>query len=59
MDEAHALGFLVTKGYAPVSGALNALQYHTSFVVHDFVGQYFVNPDMREALSVAMDQRES
>jgi diguanylate cyclase (GGDEF)-like protein len=57
MDEAHASGFLVTKGYAQLSGALNALQYHTNLVVRDLVGQYSVNPQMREALSEALDER--
>jgi hypothetical protein len=58
MDEAHASGFLISKGYAHLSGSLNALQFHTSFVVHDSVGQYSVNPDMLEALTAALDERE-
>jgi hypothetical protein len=57
MDEAHASEFLISKGFSPMSGALNGLQYHTSFVVRDFVGQYSLNPELREALSVAMDEQ--
>jgi hypothetical protein len=55
MDEAHASGFLLEKGFGERSGALNGLEFHTSFVIHDFVGQYSVNPDLREALSAALD----
>jgi len=58
MGEAHASAFCAGKGYG-INGALNALEYHTSSVVHDSVGHYSINPDMREALSAAMDERES
>jgi hypothetical protein len=56
MDEAHASGFLATKGFPKITGALNALEYHTNFVSHDFVGLYSVKPDMRDVLSTAMDE---
>jgi hypothetical protein len=56
MDEAHASGFLATKGFPKITGALNALEYHTNFVSHDFAGQYSVKPEMREVLSTAIDE---
>jgi hypothetical protein len=56
MDEAHASGYLVEKGFGQMSGALSGLQFHTSFVVRDFVGQYSVNPDLRDALSVVLSE---
>jgi hypothetical protein len=56
MDEAHASGFLVEKGFGQISGALNSLQFHTSFVVRDFVGQYSVNSDLRDAISEVLGE---
>jgi hypothetical protein len=58
MDEAHATGFLGENGFGHMSGALNGLQFHTSFVVRDMVGQYSVNPELREALSAELDEQQ-
>jgi len=58
MDEAHASGFLMKGGFGTLSGALNGLQFHTSLVVHDFVGQYSINSELREALMMAMEEQD-
>jgi hypothetical protein len=59
MDEAHASGFLLSQGFAQLSGALNGLEYHTNIVTHDFVGQYSIKPQFLEALEIAMEDQES
>jgi hypothetical protein len=57
MTEAHASGFLVENGFGQLASALYALEYHTNFVVRDMVGQYSVNPELREAISAVLDEQ--
>jgi hypothetical protein len=58
MDEPHASGFLVKRGFAHLDGTLNGLRFHTSLVVVDSFGQFSINPDLREALTIATEDEE-
>jgi hypothetical protein len=55
MDEPHASGFVAKKGFSHLTGTLNGLRFHASLVVIDPFGQFSINPDLREALIIAMD----
>jgi len=55
MDEPHAFWFVTKKGFSHLTGTLNGLRFHASLVVIDSFGQFSINPDLREALIIAMD----
>lgn len=59
MDEAHATAYLVRNGFAPLSGTLNALEFHTNLVTHDFVGHYSIKAELLRALEMAIEEQEN
>lgn len=56
MDEPHASGFVTKEGFGHLTGTLNGPRFHMSLVVVDSFGQFSINPDLREALIIAMDE---
>jgi len=59
MDEAHASGYLVRGGFPHMSGALNALEFHSNLVTHDLIGHYSIKPELFRALETAIDEQEN
>jgi len=50
MLESHATEYVDSRSLGHFSGILNSIQAKTSFVNHDFTGQYRINPALREVL---------
>lgn len=50
MLESHATEYVDSRNLGHFAGILNSIQGKTSFVNHDFTGQYRINPAFREVL---------